>query len=64
VKGAARRGKGLYKNCVSPIVNGQSVQGVAVDPSTIQTCQQRRAARKAAKQREKSPTPAEKPAER
>jgi hypothetical protein len=57
-----QKGKGLYRDCVRPIANGLSVQGVAVDPSTVQACQERRAARKAAK--EKSPTPAEKPAAR
>jgi hypothetical protein len=59
-----QKGKGLYRDCVRPIAQGQSVQGVAVDSSTVQACQQRRAERKAAKQREESPKPSESPAPR
>ncbi len=46
VKGKAKEGKGLFKNCVEPILAGQSVQGVSVDAGLVQACQERRAKRK------------------
>ena len=46
VRGQAKEGKGLFKNCVEPILAGQSVQGVSVDASVVQACQQRRQRRK------------------
>jgi len=36
-------GKGLYKDCMTPMLAGQSVAGVTVDPATLSACQQKRA---------------------
>jgi hypothetical protein len=41
VKGEAKEGKGLFKDCVQPILHGQSVNGVTVDPSIVAACKQR-----------------------
>jgi len=49
VKGEAAQGKGLYKNCVQPILKGQSVNGVTVDPSVVSACKERMAKRHAHK---------------
>ena len=38
VKGEAKAGKGLFKDCVGPIVHGKAVQGVTVDPSLGGAC--------------------------
>jgi hypothetical protein len=42
VRGEAKEGKGLFKDCVQPILKGQTVQGVTVDPSVVQACQQKK----------------------
>jgi hypothetical protein len=42
-KGGAS-GKGLMKDCLKPIMSGQSVQGVAVSPADVSACQAKRAA--------------------
>ena len=39
VKGEAKNKKGLYVNCMKPIMSGQSVAGVSVDAATVQACQ-------------------------
>jgi hypothetical protein len=39
VKGGAKEGKGLYANCMKPILKGKSVAGVTVDAATLQSCQ-------------------------
>ena len=51
-------GKGLYKDCMDPILAGQSVNGVTVDPSVVSDCQAKRAKRKAAKQAAPTTPPA------
>ena len=38
VKHEAKVGKGLFKDCVDPIVHGQAVAGVSVDPGDVQAC--------------------------
>lgn len=43
VKGEAKEGKGLFKDCVGPVMHGQTVSGVTVSGSTIQACQAKRA---------------------
>lgn len=39
VKGGAKEGKGLFVNCVQPILKGKSVPGVTMDAATIQACE-------------------------
>jgi hypothetical protein len=46
VKGKASEGKGLWKNCMQPIMDGQSVAGVSVDAATMQACQAKMKAKK------------------
>ena len=36
-------GKGFWKDCMQPILAGQTVTGVTVDAADIQSCQERRA---------------------
>jgi len=43
-------GKGLYKDCLDPILAGQSVAGVSVDPSLVPACQAAKAKHQAKKQ--------------
>ncbi|MBS2032515.1 MAG: hypothetical protein JST54_31875 [Deltaproteobacteria bacterium] len=45
VKGGAKLGKGLAKNCMEPLFAGVQVPGVVVAPADVQAC----AAKKAAK---------------
>jgi hypothetical protein len=49
-KGDHKNGKGLWKDCIKPIMTGGSVAGVTVDATVVQACQARRAAH-AAKQK-------------
>ena len=46
VKGEAKEGKGLFKNCVEPLLAGQAVPGVNVDPAAVQACAAKKAAKK------------------
>ena len=46
IKRHHKEGKGLWKDCMEPLMNGKTVTGVTVDPSDIQACQAKRAARK------------------
>lgn len=39
IKGGAKEGKGLYVNCMEPILKGKTVEGVTVDAATLQSCQ-------------------------
>lgn len=48
VKGEWKEGKGLFKNCMQPIMAGQTVAGVSVAASEVQACQAMRAAHKSA----------------
>ena len=38
VKGEAKQGKGLYKNCLDVIAHGQSVPGVTVNQADVDAC--------------------------
>jgi hypothetical protein len=41
VRGGSSTGKGIMENCIQPIMSGQQVTGVKVDPSDIAACKQR-----------------------
>jgi hypothetical protein len=43
-------GKGLYKDCLDPILAGTAVSGVTVDPATVTACQEAKAKHKAKKE--------------
>jgi hypothetical protein len=45
VKGEAAQGKGLFKDCMQPIMHGQAVNGVTVDPAAVSACKERMAHR-------------------
>ncbi len=38
VKGGYKQGNGLYKDCLKPIMQGQTVKGVTVNPSDVAAC--------------------------
>ena len=42
-------GKGLYKDCMDPILAGTAVSGVTVDPATVSACQEVKAKHKGKK---------------
>ena len=47
-KGAHRSdGKGLYLDCLDPILDGKPVDGLTVDPAVVSDCQAKRAKRRA-----------------
>jgi hypothetical protein len=48
VKGQAKEGTGLYKDCVEPVIHGQTIKGVSADPNLLAACQAKKAAKKAA----------------
>jgi hypothetical protein len=37
-RGGAASGKGIMENCAQPIMSGQTVANVKVDPSDVATC--------------------------
>ena len=37
-KGGAKTGHGLWKNCMHPLMNGKTVNGVTVQPTEVQAC--------------------------
>lgn len=39
VAGGASSGKGLWKQCVKPLLDNKSVSGVVVSPDDIKSCQ-------------------------
>jgi hypothetical protein len=39
-------GKDIWRNCVKPLMAGQTVPGVTIDPSDMQACKDRKAQRK------------------
>ena len=39
VRSGTKDGKGLFMNCLKPIMAGQSVNGVTVNPADVQACQ-------------------------
>lgn len=45
VKGGEKQGKGLWMNCMKPIIAGQTVTGVNVNPADVQACQAMHASR-------------------
>jgi hypothetical protein len=47
VKGDHKDKKGLWKDCVRPIKAGQTVAGVTIDPSVVQACTAKKAAKAA-----------------
>ncbi len=50
VKGGAKTGKGLWKNCMEPLMSGQAVTGVSADSATVQACKAKKAAHEASEQ--------------
>lgn len=58
VKGGAKEGKGLFVDCVKPILEWKSVLGVTVDSATRQACQDNI---KAKLERDKAKAEADKP---
>jgi hypothetical protein len=38
VKGGAKSGKGLLKDCMLPVMAGHPIAGVTVDPADVQAC--------------------------
>lgn len=49
VKGGYKEKKGFFKDCMWPVLKGQSVPGVTVDSSVAQACQAKREKKKAAR---------------
>jgi hypothetical protein len=47
IKGHHKEGKGLWKDCINPILAGQSVAGVTVNSADVQACQAKKASKKA-----------------
>jgi hypothetical protein len=43
-QGENKQKMGIYKECFLPLVNGQSVSGVAVDKADVEACRAKRAA--------------------
>jgi hypothetical protein len=41
VRGGGKTGKGIMENCIQPIMSGQVVANVRVEPSDIAACKQR-----------------------
>ena len=46
VRGGAKTDKGLVKNCMAPLMAGQSVSGVSITSADVQACQAKRNANK------------------
>ena len=46
IKRHHKEGKGLWKDCMEPIMEGKTVEGVTVDAADIQGCKDKRAAKK------------------
>jgi len=45
VKGGFKQGKGLFRNCMKPLLSGSSVPGVSVSAEDVQACKARKAHR-------------------
>lgn len=62
VKGkSAPSGKNLYKDCMKPVMDGKTVEGVTVDASTVQACQKAKGShhkKGSSSSSEKAPAPA------
>lgn len=39
-KAANFKGKDMFKNCVKPLKEGKTVEGVTVDPAAVQACKE------------------------
>jgi hypothetical protein len=50
-------GKGLFKDCLDPILAGQTVAGVTVDPSLVPACQAAKAKHQQKMQSQGTTTP-------
>lgn len=46
IKGGHKESKGLFKDCMGPILQGQSIPGVNVDSSVVQACQKKKEIKK------------------
>jgi hypothetical protein len=44
-KGKSKEHKGLFKDCVRPIMDGKAVEGVVIDAAIVKGCQERKAAK-------------------
>jgi len=44
VRGGYKTGKGLFENCMKPIISGLVVNGVIVNPADVQACKAKREA--------------------
>jgi hypothetical protein len=44
--GGHKEGKGLWKDCVAPILDGKTIPGVTASPDDIKACQAKRPARR------------------
>ncbi|MBL7715206.1 MAG: hypothetical protein JNL01_07025 [Bdellovibrionales bacterium] len=49
VKGGHKTGKGLHKDCMKPLLAGQTVAGVTVDAGDVSACQAKKEKKKAQK---------------
>jgi hypothetical protein len=52
-KGQHKQAKGLWKDCMDPILDGKSVQGVSADASVVQACKAKKAEHRAKEKSEK-----------
>ena len=50
VKGGHKDAKGLWKDCIGPLMDGKSVAGVSVGADQVEACKKRRAEHKKLKQ--------------
>jgi hypothetical protein len=41
-RGGHKEGKGLWKDCVAPILDGRTIPGVTVAPDDVKACQAKR----------------------
>jgi hypothetical protein len=41
-RGGHKEGKGLWKDCVAPILDGRAIPGVTPNPDDVKACQARR----------------------
>jgi hypothetical protein len=46
IKGKHKEGKGLFKDCMQKLANGEPVEGVSVSADSISACKEKRSDRK------------------
>jgi hypothetical protein len=46
VKGGAAEGKGLWKDCIQPVLGGKTVSGVNITADQVQACKAKQSAKK------------------